>query len=242
MFRRLAYLPLLALLGAADADVPQARPDRPSVATSAFTTERGALELELGGVATEQTFGMVSTLKLGVLDGLDVRVNFAPTFHPDFAVDTLGLQLKWRVVAPDDGKLGFAISPFYGQPIYESDPVSLGVIFAVTYPFADGFELDGNLIFDTFLDAEDAIVLTPVVNLGFPIAGALSGYGELYLVAGCTVGGDGECHLGRVGAGAGVAYALRPNVILDAAIDFDVTGEDPLWIAQLGLTGSIFVF
>ena len=181
-----------------------------------------------------------ATLKLGVLDRLDLRLHFAEDLSPEVGVGRLGFQSKAAIVPLGDDQLGLAVSALNDLPLADTDPHLFGALLILSYPFG-GFQIDADLGVHVSLAraAGEADVLTPqaAACLGFPIVAALGGFVETYLLLPCTEGES--CRMGRVGAGVGLSYTVAANLILDTSLDLGLDGSDPEWTVQIGLTAAV---
>jgi hypothetical protein len=226
---------LLVLAGgpALAVEWPVANPGRPSFSANAPTTAKGALELETGVVLVPGGQSLASTLKYGLLDTFDLRVNWGQDFRPDTTTD-LSLQVKWMITKANRPVL-FAVAPYVGIPTSSGSGWDLGNVFIAEWD-PDGFSFDGNVVVDVAGGGGRRTVeeLEPVITVNHGIAGDLGGYLESHAEAPL----DGS----KVGfvAAAGLGYTLFRNLVLDAALDVGLDDVVPRWQVQFGLTFSVY--
>jgi hypothetical protein len=233
---------VLAMLvaGTAWAEAPEANPGRPSFSDNASTTAHGAFEVETGAAADPDAEGHASTFKYGVTDTFDVRFTAGGPADPAGDIDALNLMLKWTLADPEDGA-GFALAPYVNLPAPDGDDrEGYGAVFILT-ALAGPFQIDANALVDAAPsatgDGQDWSV-SPIGTLGFGLIGDLGGFAEIA----STIPTSGEPRVATTMCGAGLGYALRPNLVFDASLHLRTGGEDaPDWIAQAGLTFAVWV-
>jgi Putative MetA-pathway of phenol degradation len=256
MIERFHYLgPLSLLLLTAFAfaeDGIVANPSRPTVANAADTTPAGNLEMEYGLTADTpgsknraETFS--SSLRLGVHDGWELRWSF------DNYVST-GSSAK-RAHGPGDN----SIAIHYRLNQQTKRLPSFGLMYTVKLPTADWSQQLGTGYADHFMVlmmSKDVSRLHLDFNVIGTVFGEAHGHsaepmfalaGSMPLVGKWTAiaeayGGWQAGHQNFSSTRCGLAYKLRPRMIVDAAIDTPVSG--PLGKLQLlvGVTYAIHRF
>ena len=229
-------LAALALPLAARAEDPVANPGRPSFSDNASTTMRGAAEIETGVAMDPDAEGHATTLKYGFTDRVDLRFTAGGPLQNEYDVDAINLLLKATLQPPDAGRPGFAVEPYVNFPAPEGgDRYGYGVVFFAT-ALTGPLQLDVNAIVDVAPAGEndDLWSVSPIATVGFPIAGDLGGFVEIA----STVPTGGESPASTV-TGAGIGWAVRPWIVLDACAHVRTGGLEesaPDWIAQAGFT------
>lgn len=230
---------VLAIPSTARADWPEANPARPSFSDNASTTAVGAFEVEAGVTSDDKgdTGSAQYTFKYGITDRFDARLNLTHGVWGGATSRTrLGLLLKYTVRKPDDENLGIAVEPYVNFPALSGGPEGFGGgAFLVGTYRRGGLQLDSCLVLDvdTAEMQDTAVTITPIAALSFPIAGELGGYVE----GAVDIAGSGPGATNPF-AGAGLAYALKPFLVFDAAF---YVGDDPRIQVFAGLTFSIYV-
>jgi hypothetical protein len=217
----------------------QAQPERPSVATHAFTVATGWVELETG--AQRQRMDSLSTLisvpvlfKIGL--GEKVQLDVAPGWQrassDDVAlsgVTDLGLGVKWRVVdrAPVLG--AFAVQAWL---VWPTGSVERGTgtgeaalnLLAISSHTLHGVAVDVNVGYTR--RGGDGIAVSKhstvwAISSGLPVAGPVGIVAELFGLPG-SAGPAGAPPV--VGFLTGPTIEISPSVVLDAGAIFSVSG------------------
>lgn len=225
--------------GTAPTDPREAQPERPTVATHAYTVAPGIVELEAGGLhqplgASVSLVAVPVVVKIGL--GSRVQLDVAPGWlqvndhgEKKAGLTDLAFALKWRVFdnAPVLG--AFALQPGVSVATGSVDDgtgigtesVSLLVISShslgpVALDVNAGYTHRGG---DGTIVPNEATVWT--VSIGFPIVGRLGWCAELFGYP-RTHGLSGEP--GIVGVLTGPTITLHKSVVADAGVVLDVTG------------------
>lgn len=214
-------------------------PDRPDVTESPFTVDAGAVQLELsfidyGKNGQEKAFTVApATLKLGLLNNVDLQFVFAPYIHQDDGAQTrdgIGdaqFRLKVNLWGNDGGQAAFAIMPFIKAPAASDSlgdgHVEGGLIFPFATELGEGVELglmfETDFVYDRAGARYDTEFITTGV-LGFDITDELGLYVE---GIGITSTDPDVDFRGVLGVGA--TYKLTENMILDAGVNIGLTGD-----------------
>jgi Putative MetA-pathway of phenol degradation len=239
---RCAFASLLLLVptsASAELVWPEANPGRPSFSDNAAPTATGAFEVETG-LTTDDKFDSGTaqwTLKYGISDHFDVRLNFEHTvWGANFDLVGSSLLLKYSLRHPDDGVLGLAVEPYLTFPSLPNGPEGFGggALLVGTY-ITNGFQIDANAILDvaTADMAATTVTFTPVVAIGHDLVGDLAGYVEPGIDLGLAGGGGRNAFVG-----VGLGYSITKFLIVDAAF---YVGEDPQTQVFVGLTYSMYL-
>jgi len=240
----LTWAGALRAQGADSARAPDphaAQPERPTVATHAFTVAPGWVELEAGvehdalhGAHTLLTptvlkFGLAPRVQLELLESF---VHLSGTTPGYSGLGDLGAALKWRILdgAPVVGH--FAIQPSLKLPVGSArhgtgtGTTDVGLLLISSHQFG-AYELDVNAGYvrrsgDGSEAPRDATLWT--VSGGGPVAGALGWVGEFFGYPGTS---------GRAGARATAAFLTGPTaqiarwLVLDAGVVLPLAGAQP---------------
>jgi len=223
----------LAALGAArialgqDPDPHAAIPERPTVATHAYTIAPGWTELESGleldRLGTAHVFSTPTTLKLGLASHLQVEMSAAWIRLSDSATVSgagdLLLALKWRIADSLPVIGDFAIQPAVRIPT-GSDAIGahavVGSLLLISSQHYGPVEVDANLGWFTRLSERGDAPYTATlwtVSAGTPVHGALGWTAEVFGFPG-THGAAGTAPY--VGFLTGPTFTVREWLVLDA--------------------------
>jgi hypothetical protein len=218
-------------------DPRAAQPERPTVATHAFTVATGIVELESGALhqpldASVSAFAVPFLFKIGL--GSRVQLDVAPGWlqTTDHGVKTAGvtdlsLAVKWRLF--DDAPVlgAFAIQPGFSVATGSiEDGTGIGTgsvsVLLISSHALGPVALDLNYGYthrggDGTIAPKDATVWT--ISTGFPIAGRLGWCAELFGYP-RTHGLSGEA--GIVGFLTGPTFTLHKSLIADVGVVLDV--------------------
>jgi hypothetical protein len=236
---------------AAEGDIDS---DRPGFTNSANPVGRGVIQLEgglaftktsLGGVPDERRFSLQATLRVGLLENLELRLDGEPFVALRGADDASGfgdvtLGLKWRLYDPPKDSLwpALGVLPFVKintarSPIGSERPDG-GVVGLASFDFPTAnLFLDVN-VGGTAVGQEDD---SPVYQA---VAGASLG---TYLTPRLRVGVEfffqsKEERTSRDQAviQMGVSYLVTRDFALDGAVGTSVIGQAPDYFVQAGMS------
>lgn len=220
-------------------DPHAAQPERPSVATHAYTVPPGFVELE-AGVQRQSTGALASAFAMPVLFkvglGSRLQLDLAPGFqrNADRGQATAGLTdtivgIKWRV-ADDAGLFGtFAIQTTATVPTGSS---GLGTgtgetainLLAISSRTIGPVSLDLNVGY-TRRTGDGSTAPTNewlwTISTGFPLVGQL-GMGAEIFGAPASTGPAGKPRV--VAFLTNLNYAPTPRVVVDAGVTFNISG------------------
>lgn len=252
MRRGAAALLIAALSGGAQAQEPDphaAQPERPTVATHAFTVAPGWTEIESGlefdRLQDTHLFQTPTTLKLGLASHLQVEFTAAYVSATDVTTSSgmsdLSVALKWRLADSMPVLGAFAIQPavrFYTGASGITGRATLGTLLFISSHVFGHVAMDLNLGITARL-SEGGLVpptaLSWAASTGFPVAGSLGWTAEFFGYPG-TSGANGSAPL--VGFLTGPTYSVRPWLILDLGVIVPVFGQQAR-AAYTGVTWNI---
>ena len=239
MKRLTVFLGLLGLLGSrgraqeAARDPHAVQPERPTVATHAYTVAPGWLEIEAGlefdRYADRSSGGNAPVVvKLGLAPRLQFDLDAAlvrPAVGTALGVGDLAVALKWRLAvhAPAVGDL--TIIPSVKLPTASSGfgtgTTDVGLVLASSQQFGP-VELDVNLGYTVRSGPDSLAPRTSslwTASFGGPVVGALGWTAELYGYPGTS---------GPAGAAPIVAFLAGPTLLVKPWLAFDIGVIVPL--------------
>jgi hypothetical protein len=241
---------LVSIAWASDDSLLEVEPDRPDISNSTYTVPVGALQVELGleyarshDDPTERKLALQTTLRTGLSDRLEVRLDGVPLVRLQEASDDLGLGdlapgVKYRVFEPLEGQgwPALGIQPFVKIP-------------TARVPIGSG-RLDAGLLILVDQDLPGAVQLT--VNTGFVVVGQPHG-ALLQGLASASVSrklrgrltpflemffasrDEREGH-DTLGLDTGLVYLLTRRVAIDAAAETTLNRRRPDYALRTGLS------
>lgn len=225
--------------GTAPKDPREAQPERPTVATHAYTVAPGIVELETGvqqqhpspssnsvGVPMLFKIGLTSRLQLDIAPGW---LRGSDASGAQAGLTDLVLGVKWRLVDHSSVLGAFSLQPTLSLATGSSDKgtgsgttgvtvlaISSRNIGIVALDLNAGYTHRGG---DGTIVPNDATLWT--VSTGWPMYGQLGWVAELFGYP-RTTGPSGEP--GIVAFLTGPTFAAHKNVVLDAGVILDITG------------------
>jgi hypothetical protein len=214
--------------------------DRPDTTESPFTVDAGHFQAEFSfldfthdrtdGVTTDTLVALPSTLKVGLLNNVDLQLVLDPYVNErtggvrrDGFGDTT-VRLKVNLLGNDGGPVAFAVMPFVKFPTAThdlgNDHYEGGIVFPVSVELPAEFRLGAMVEIDYVRDSGDGYgtAVLHTVAIGHKIVGELEGYveyaGTSFVAAGATY---------RAVVGGGVTYGLGPDVQLDAGVNVGIS-------------------
>jgi Putative MetA-pathway of phenol degradation len=247
----LALLPL----GAWAAEEPEpVGPDRAGAATSAATVGRGAWQLEAGlayqreriaASPTERTFLIEATLRAGVTERLELRLNAEPLVHLRGAEDAtdhgdFGLGAKYRFLdATEDSWLpSLAVLPFVKLPVAEppigSGKTDFGALLLASFALPGQVSLDVNAGMAAVGQSRPGgYLLQAIVAAGASrdVVDWLTVFSDVIFASREERGGRDSLVLD-----AGVIWRPRRDVAVDASVVTSLAGTGPDWALRAGVS------
>jgi hypothetical protein len=204
------------LLGAQQADDGHAaRPERPTVATHAFSVARGYLEIESGVARVQQDgerdLSMIVTSKLGIAKHLQLTVTTSITNGSPgvTALDPVFAGVKWQLTPEREGRPTFALMPgvtFANGPRRASD-AAFSLIGVMSQPLGP-VSMDLNVAATRLNGANGQVPYLWTASFGGALAGPF-GWGLELSGSGGSDGANPSQLLGYVG------YTVKPWLVLD---------------------------
>ena len=229
-------------------------PDRPDVANSAKTVAPGAFQIEtgiaysrerFGGAPTERSLSQELTLRLGLAERLEIRLDGQPVVNLRGAEDTtnvgdLRLGLKYRFLDSVEGAWwpALAIQSFVKiasapDPI-GSERADFGVIAIASFDLPADFTLDVNVGVAAVGQRHPNGYLpqgAAAGSLSKTVVGDLTAFVELFGASRSTR--DSQYGLG---AGAGLIYRIRSWLAVDLAVQTSLAGQLPDYTIRSGFS------
>jgi hypothetical protein len=248
----------LALLVATPAlvrgDEGTINPDRPGITNDANTVGRGVIQVEgglqysrtsLAGEPDERRFSVQATLRVGLTESLEARLDGEPVVWLRAAEDDTGfgdvtLGLKWRLFDPpkDSAWPALGVLPFVKintarSPIGSERPDG-GVVGLASFDLPAGVGLDLNAGV-TAVGQEDGSGFLLQAFLGAQLSYAFTKQlkaGAEFVFQGRDDRTGGDQALVQVGA----SYLVTRDFAVDASFGTSVIGEAPDYIAKAGMS------
>jgi Putative MetA-pathway of phenol degradation len=229
-------------------------PDRPTVSNNADIVPPGALQLEAGLVyqqerfaarPTERRFSFEGTLRVGLLETLEVRLfgepfvalrgEDNPTGQGDF-----GLSLKCRLLGAPEGTAwpALAVQPLVifptGKDHILSDRTSFGLIGIASADLPAALHVDANAgIIAVGQKDPSGFLPQGLVSavLSWAALERLSLWGEVFFFSPAQRGGRSQ-----LGLDAGLMYFVTNRLALDFAVFTTVAGAGPDFALRTGFS------
>jgi len=254
---RLAAAVALALLvaGTAGAEDDAIDPDRPDLSFSAKTVGAGRVQLEAGvlfertrlaGEPTERRLAAETTLRIGVGDRVELRLDAEPIVRlrgAENATDVGDFRLgaKWRFLeaSPDDGWPALALLPVVTLPTAPT-PIGTGkadyqLLVLASFELPAGFALDANAGVAAIGQTRPRghLVQAQVsASLSHKLGAAVATFGEIFYASREEWSGRDQ-----IAVDAGVVWTVLPSLALDAAVGTSLYGRLPDVFVRAG--GSV---
>jgi hypothetical protein len=228
---------------------PSVEPDRPDQTSRPTTLPPGAAQLE-GGVVYERTgsderaLSVEATLRFGVTDGLELRLEGEPVVHVWNGEDTSGfgdltLSLRYRFLDahPDSLWPALAVQPFVKLPTAHepigSERADFGLILIAGLDLPGGFAAAVNAEVAAIGQRDSGYLIQALTTAGIGrelIADTLGAYVEV-------LWSSQEEHDGssRVGIGTGLSWKVARRLAVDLGFEATVGGRGPDYVVRSGL-------
>jgi opacity protein-like surface antigen len=240
---------LVAPAAAASAPEPSVEPDRPDQTSLPTTVPQGAAQLE-GGVVYERTdsddraFHVEATLRFGLTDRLELRLEGEPFVHLWDGEETSGLgdltlSIRYRFLdaRQDSPWPALAVQPYVKLPTAHepigSERTDFGMILIAGLDLPGGFGAAFNAEVAA-LGQRDGYLIQALVSAGIGrelIANTLSAYLEV-------LWSSQDEHEGssRTGIGTGLSWKVARRLAVDLGFEATVGGRGPDYMVRSGLS------
>ena len=238
---------------AAAAESERIQTDRPNIATSTNTVQPGAVQIEsgveysrtsIGGSPADRQFTVDVTLRTGVTDRLEIRLEAEPLVvtrgqQGDTGYGDLALEAKYRFFDgredpwwPSLGVLPFVKFPIAHAPHGTNVP-DFGLIGLASFTLPWRLSLDANLGVGGLAQRPGGYLVQGVAAaaLARDIGERWSTFAEVFFASAAERGAHDS-----VGFDAGVEFFLTPWVALDAAGQTSLAGPGPDYAFRAGLS------
>jgi Putative MetA-pathway of phenol degradation len=250
--RLLLILLLMASPPTALANDNEIEPDRPDVSTSARPVGRCVIQLETGldyartslaGSAAERRFAVQGTLRIGLTDALEARLEGEPlvrlrSSEEETDIGDLFIGLKYRLFEPPKDSwwptLGLlpTVKLPTGQPPIGSGEPDGALIGLASFALPAEFDLDVNAGIAA-RGQPNGVLLQALISasLGYSFTTRLRGLFEFFFAT-------REQRDSTDGAGiqTGLLYLITPALALDAAVRTSVIGRAPDYGLRAGVS------
>jgi hypothetical protein len=244
-----ALLLLLAAPARAQGDI---EPDRPSVSTSTRTVPARAVQLETGmeysqasGGAVEHRLGVEATLRAGITERLELRLEGEPLVHlhgpdDDTGHGDLSLGVKYRFVESDEaaGRPALGVLPFVKLPLASapigSERVDFGLFLLASMDLPWALSLDANAgVTAVGQRRPDGFIVQALASasLARRVLERLTVFGELFFAS-----RDERDGRHRLGADAGLGVLVTRALALDGAVETTLSGDGADYAVRAGLS------
>jgi hypothetical protein len=253
--RRLVVAAAAVLLVAAPAlaaDEDAIDPDRPDLTNGAKTVGRGRVQVEggvvyqrtgLAGLPSQRAFAVETTLRAGVTERLELRVDGVPFVRlrgaeEDTDVGDFTLGAKYRFLdAPDEAwwptlALGpFVKLPTAGQPI-GSGRTDFGLILIASFdlPWRLGLDVNAGMAAVGQNGSGGYLLQARAsASLAYAVSEPLSVFAEVFYASRAEREGRDQA-----GVDAGVIWRVTRDVALDVAAGTSLAGQAPDFFVRSG--------
>jgi hypothetical protein len=240
---------LVSVVWAAEDALLTVEPDRPDISNSTHTVPVRALQVELGleyarsHDPSERRLALQTTLRTGLSDRLEVRLDGVPLVRLKEASDDLGLGdfapgVKYRVFEPPAGQgwPALGIQPFVKIPTARvpigTGRLDAGLLVLVDQDLPGALQLTVNTGLAAVGQPHGALLQgLASASLSREFWGRLSPFAELFFAS-----RDERDGHDTVGLDAGVVYLLTRRVALDAAAEMTLNRHRPDYALRTGVS------
>ena len=227
--------------------------DRPSVSTNANTVPPGAVQIEtgggyahtsIGGSPALQEYTLDLTLRVGVLERFEIRLDGQPLVIARGAEDDTGngdlaLQAKWRFLDSAEGRWwpALAVLPFVRLPVSSSphgvNIPNFGLVGIASFSLPWKLGLDANLGVGGVAQRPSGYRAQGAASaaLSRELSERWSTYAEIFFASSAAPGARDT-----VGFDAGVQFLVTTYLALDAAGQTSLAGRGPDYGFRAGLS------
>ena len=229
-------------------------PDRPDTTNSANPVGKGRVQLETGAfyrrtslaaTPAERRLSWEATLRIGVAEPLEFRIDSEPIVGIDNAVDEtdvgdVSLGLKYRFLESREGAWwpALALNPFVKLPVSQppigTGQTDAGLLLLASFDLPADFNLDvnaGPVLLGQRHPSGHLVQARVSASLSRPIVDRLSGFVELAFNSRDTSEGRDA-----LGLQTGVVWKVARDVALDAAVSTSLFGQLPDYGVRAGVS------
>ena len=240
-----------AVAPAADARFIQT--DRPSVSTSTYIVQPGAVQIEsgaeysrtsIGGSPAERQLTLDVTVRTGVTERLELRLEGEPVVVLRGAQDDTGwgdvaLEAKYRFFDGREGRWwpSLGLLPIVKFPIahapHGTNVPDFGLTGLASFTLPGGFGLDANLGVNALAQRPSGYLAQGVASasLSHDLGERWSVYAEIFASSAAERGARSS-----VGFDAGLQFVLTPTMAFDAAVQTSLAGQSPDYAFRAGVS------
>jgi len=254
--RALAAVALVTLVAApawgANDDIID--PDRPDTTNSANPVAKGRVQLETGafyrrtreaGGPAERRLSWEATLRIGVADNVEFRIDSEPVVHVDNSRDetdvgdfTLGLKYRFLNTREGGWWPALSLNPFVKLPTAQepigSGETDGGLLLLASFDLPSDFTLDvnaGAVLVGQNRSSGHLVQARTSASLSRRLIDGLSGFVELaYASRDTREGRDG------LGVQTGLIWRLTRDIAVDTALSTSLAGAAPDFGVRAGVS------
>jgi len=245
-------LALAALLAVPARAQDEIEPDRPGVSTGTRTVPVRAVQLEAGleygqtsDGATAHRFAVEGTLRVGLTERLELRLDGEPLVHLHGPADDtdhgdLTLSVKYRFFDPDPGTglPSLGVLPFVKLPLASAPIGSERVDFGLTLlasaelPWALALDANAGVAAVGQRDPDGFLVQGLVsASLARRFLERLTVFAELFFAS-----RDERAGRHQLGTDGGVIFLATRTIAVDGAVETTLSGDGPNYTVRAGLS------
>jgi hypothetical protein len=232
------------------AQAPSVEPDRPDQTSRPTTLASGAVQLEGGVVyegpdAGERAFRVEATLRYGLTDRVELRLEGEPFVNQWNSEDTSGLgdltlSVRYRFLdaRPDSLWPALAVQPFVKLPTAHepigSERTDFGAIFIAGLDLPGGFGAAFNAGVSALGQPDHGHLIQVLASAGIGrdiIADTLDAYVEVLFAS-----QDEHDGSSRVGIGTGLTWKVARRLAVDLGFEATGGGRGPDYVVRSGLS------
>jgi hypothetical protein len=229
-------------------------PDRPDTTNSANPVGKGRVQLETGGfyrrtsqagAPAERRLSVEATLRIGITDRLEFRVDSEPVVRVDNGVDEtdvgdVSLGLKYRFLDAREGAWwpALALNPFVKLPVAQepigSGETDAGLLLLASFQLPTDFALDvnaGAVLVGQTRPSGQLIQARASASLSRRLVDQLSAFVELAYAS-----RDERDGRDALGVQTGLVWKIARDVALDTAVSTSLLGALPDFGVRAGVS------
>jgi hypothetical protein len=227
--------------------------DRPSVSTSTYVVQPGALQIEsgveysrtsIGGSPAERQLTLDVTLRAGVTEHLELRLDGEPVVvlrgsQDDTGWGDVALEAKYRFFDGREGRWwpSLGLLPIVKFPTahapHGTNVPDFGLTGLASFVLPGGFSVDANLGVNALAQRPGGYLAQGAgsASLSHDLGERWSAYAEVFFSSAAEHGARSS-----VGFDTGLEFLLTPTLALDAAVQTSLAGQGPDYAFRAGLS------